>query len=137
VVFFPWFGEGSNVIGVVTDHDMCIALGTRNRKPSDVRVWDAMPRKLFTGMEEDDILCALNTLRDARIRRLLVIGRDSALVGVLSLDDIVLHAREHLVRKDISYGEVENIYQAIRRRPEPANKAGVTVSFNALSPKGT
>ena len=80
--FLPVIGDGGNVIGVVTDRDMCIALGTRNRKPSDVRVWDVMPRKLFTCMEGDDVHCALKTLRGARIRRLPVIDRDGRLVGV-------------------------------------------------------
>ena len=137
--FLPVIGDGGNVIGVVTDRDMCIALGTRNRKPSDMRVWDVMPRKLFTCMEGDDVHCALKTFRGARIRRLPVIDRDGGLAGVLSIDDIVLHAREHLLRKDISYEDVENAYKAIRGRPAlpdtscPApvssNREGVTVSF--------
>jgi CBS domain-containing protein len=99
--FLPVVGDGGNVIGVVTDRDMCIALGTRNRKPSDVHVWDVMPRKLFSCMEGDDIHCALKTLREGRIRRLPVVDRDSVLVGVLSVDDILLHAPEQLVRKDM------------------------------------
>jgi len=126
--FLPVVGEGGNVIGVITDRDMCIALGTRNRKPSDIRVWDVMPHKLFTCMEGDDVHCALKTLRGARIRRLPVIDRDGTLVGVLSIDDIVLKAREHLLRKDISYDDVENTYKAIRGRPgtpSPAATADV------------
>jgi CBS domain-containing protein len=114
--FLPVVGEGGNVIGVITDRDMCIALGTRNRKPSDIRVWDAMPHKLFTCMEGDDVHCALKTLRGARIRRLPVIDRDGSLVGVLSIDDIVLKAREQLVRNDVTYRDVEKTYQAIRGR---------------------
>ncbi len=132
--FLPVVGDGGNVIGVVTDRDICIALGTRNRKPSDVRVWDVMPHKLFTCMEGDDVHCALKTLRSAKIRRLPVIDRDGSLVGVLSIDDIVLKAKEHFLRKDISYADVENTYKAIRGRPllqTPAtsNREGVTVSF--------
>lgn len=134
--FLPVVGDGGNVIGVITDRDICIALGTRNRKPADLRVWDVMPRKLFTCMEGDDVHCALKTLRSARIRRLPVVDRDGSLVGVLSIDDIVLHAREHLLRKDISYRDVENTYKAIRGRPIPpepmcadSNKEGVTVEF--------
>jgi CBS domain-containing protein len=118
--FLPVIGDGGNVIGVVTDRDMCIALGTRNRKPSDLRVWDVMPHKLFTCMEGDDVHCALKTLRGAKIRRLPVVDRDGALAGVLSIDDIALHAREHLAGKDISYRDVENTYQAIRGRPAHA-----------------
>jgi CBS domain-containing protein len=133
--FLPVVGDGGNVIGVVTDRDMCIALGTRNRKPSDLRVWDVMPRKLFTCMEGDDVHCALNTLRAARIRRLPVIDRDGSLVGVLSINDIVLHAREHVVRKDFSDREVEDTYTAVCARPAIpiASKAGVTASFRALN----
>jgi CBS domain-containing protein len=115
--FLPVVGDGGNVVGVITDRDMCIALGTRNRKPSDVRVWDVIPHKLFTCMEGDDVHCALKTLRSARIRRLPVVDRDGTLVGVLSIDDIVVKAREHLLRKDISYEDVENTYKAIRGRP--------------------
>jgi len=118
--FLPVVGDGGNVIGVITDRDMCIALGTRNRKPSDVRVWDVMPHNLFTCMEGDDVHCALKTLRGAKVRRLPVIDRDGSLVGVLSIDDVVLHAREHLLRKDISYSDVENTYKAIRGRPLPS-----------------
>jgi CBS domain-containing protein len=115
--FLPVVGDGGNVIGVLTDRDMCIALGTRNSKPSSVRVWDVMSHKLFTCMEGDDVHCALKTLRGARIRRLPVIDRDGALAGVISIDDIVLHAREHILRKGISYSDVENTYRAIRGRP--------------------
>lgn len=129
--FLPVVGDGGNVIGVITDRDMCIALGARNRKPSDLRVWDVMPHKLFTCMEGDDVHCALKTLRGAKVRRLPVIDRDGALAGVLSIDDIVLGAREHLLRKDISYSDVENTFKAIRGRPVAAeHHPEVSVSFH-------
>ncbi len=127
--FLPVVGDGGNLIGVVTDRDMCIALGARNRKPSDLRVRDVMPRKLFKCMEGDDVNSALKTLRDATIRRIPVVDRESVLVGVISIDDIVLNARELLLDKKVSYGAVANAYNAIRSRPLLANKAGVTVSF--------
>lgn len=129
--FLPVVGDGENVIGVITDRDICIALGTRNRKPSDLRVWDVMPHKLFTCMEGDDVHCALKTMRGAKIRRLPVVDRDGSLVGVLSIDDIVLHAREHFLRRDINYADVENTYKAIRGRaivaePHPAVEVSLT-----------
>jgi CBS domain-containing protein len=68
--FLPVVGDGGNVIGVLTDRDMCIALGTRNQKPSDLRVWDVMSHKLFTCMDGDDVHSALKTLRAAKVRRL-------------------------------------------------------------------
>ncbi len=110
--FLPVVGDGGNVIGVITDRDICIGLGTRNRKPSDLRVWDVMPHKLFTCMEGDSIHCALTTMREARIRRLPVVDRDDALVGVLSVDDILAHLRDRFIRPDIS-SDVEGVCEAI------------------------
>lgn len=111
--FLPVVGEGGNVIGVITDRDICIAAGTRNRRPSELLVRDVMSGKLFTCTAEDDVHCALKTIRIQGIRRLPVIDREGALVGILSMDDIALQAREHALSKDVSYEDVEDTYKAI------------------------
>ena len=115
--FLPVVGEGGNVIGVVTDRDISIALGTRNQRPAELRVWDLMHNRLFTCTAEEDVHCALKTLRAQKVRRLPVIDREGGLVGVLSIDDIVLKARGHASGKDVSYKDVEDTYKAIQRRP--------------------
>jgi len=111
--FLPVVGEGGNVIGVITDRDICIALGIHNRKPSELLVKNVMPPELFTCTPTDDVHSALKTIRIEGVRRLPVVDREGALAGVLSLDDIVLRAREHAFRKDVSYNDVEDAYKAI------------------------
>jgi len=91
--FLPVIGEGGNVIGIITDHDISVAVGTRHERPSELLVNDAMPAKLFTCTADDSIRCALTTMRIEGLRHLPVIDREGALVGVLSLDDIALHER--------------------------------------------
>src|SRR5258708_31652416 len=91
--FLPVVGEGGNVIGVITDRDICIALGTRNRKPAGILVRDVVLSKqytfpkLFTCTPDDEIHNVLTTMRIGRIRRVPVIDREGSLVGILSLDD--------------------------------------------------
>src|SRR5579864_2926570 len=122
--FLPVVGKGGNVIGVITDRDICIALGTRNQKPTDVRVKDVMlPKqytfpKLFTCTPYDDIHCVLKTMRIEKIRRLPVIDREGALLGIFSLDDIVLGACECAGKHDISCQDVVGAYKAICARPK-------------------
>lgn len=111
--FLPVVGEGGNVIGVITDRDISIALGTRNRRPSELLIKDVASPKLFTCTAEDNVHCALKTMRIEGIRRLPVIDREGALVGVLSIDDIALKAHEHALKKDVSYEDVEDTYKAI------------------------
>lgn len=117
--FLPVVGEGGNVIGAITDRDMCIALGTRDKTAVGVLVRDVMlPNeytfpKLFTCTPDDDIHCVLTTLRTSRIRRIPVINREGDLEGVLSMDDIVLHACVHAGKHDISCKDVVEAYKAI------------------------
>jgi len=125
--FLPVIGEGGNVVGVITDRDISIALGTRNRRPSEVLVADVMPRSLFTCTAEDSVACALTTMRVEGLRRLPVVDREGTLTGVLSIDDLVLKARENASMKDVSNADIEDAFRAIcghfTRMPGHASKA--------------
>jgi CBS domain-containing protein len=122
--FLPVSGEGGNIIGVITDRDISIALGTRNRRPSEVLAKDVMSGRLFTCTADDSVACALTTMRIEGLRRLPVIDREGALVGVLSIDDLVLKARENAFSKDVSYTDVEETYKAIHGHAARTSKNG-------------
>jgi len=122
--FLPVRGEGGNVIGVITDRDISIALGTRNRRPSEVLVKDVMSGRLFTCTPDDSVACALTTMRIEGLRRLPVVNCEGALVGVLSIDDLVIKARENALSKDVSYKDVEDTYKAINGHAARILKAG-------------
>ena len=122
--FLPVIGDGGNVVGVVTDRDVSIALGTRDRKPSEVLVRDIMLPKdrtfpaLYVCTPDDRLRCVLKTMREQKIRRVPVVDREGALQGVLSIDDLVLHACEQAGPEGISCREVIETFKAIRRSPE-------------------
>jgi CBS domain-containing protein len=111
--FVPVVGEGGNVIAVITDRDIAIALGTRKQRASEMLVRDVMSKRLYTCTPDDEIHTALKTLSTEGIRRLPVIDREGALAGVLSFDDVVVNARAHPLKKDISYEDVEDTYKGI------------------------
>jgi len=119
--FLPVVGEGGNVVGVITDRDICVALGTRSEKASEVLVREVvLPKdrtyaKLYTCTPDDKIHCVLKTMREAKIRRLPVVNAEGELQGILSIDDLVLQACEHAGKEGISCAEVVETYQAICR----------------------
>lgn len=90
--FLPVINAQGNVIGVVTDRDICIALGTRNRLPGEITVGEIISGKVVACRPEDDLRTALATMAQEKVRRLPVITADGKLEGILSMDDIVLHA---------------------------------------------
>jgi len=104
--------ENGRAIGMITDRDVAIALGTRNARASDTLVRDVALPKVFFCLAGDDIHSALNTMRAQQVRRLPVVDNEGALVGIVSLDDVVLIAAEKLPTA-LSYGDVVDTMKAI------------------------
>ena len=90
--FLPVLDPESNVRGVLTDRDIAIALGTRNLRAGELTVREVTQGSVVSCGPEDDIHVALQTMREGRVRRLVVIDPGGKLAGVISMDDIVLHA---------------------------------------------
>lgn len=88
----PVVDAEEKVIGVITDRDICIALGTRNRLPGEVAVNDVARSRVHSCKADDDLVLALQTMAEAKVRRLPVVDAAGKLEAILSLDDIVFHA---------------------------------------------
>ena len=118
----PVLNREGRVTGVVTDRDICIALGTRNRPAAEITVGEIQPAKLFTCRADDDIHTALGILAEQKIRRLPVVDTESKLQGILSLDDIVLHANTSAAGRvpELSNSEVVEYMKRIYRSNEVA-----------------
>jgi CBS domain-containing protein len=78
--------------GVVTDRDMYVALATRNERAAHLKVGAVATKTVVTCTPEDDVLQALTLMKQALVRRLPVVGFGNTVLGVLSMNDIVLAA---------------------------------------------
>ena len=88
----PVLDAEEGVISMITDRDVCIALGTRNLRASDVNVKDVAPSRVFVCLDSDDISYALKTMVSQNVRRLPVINNEGKLVGIILIDDFLLHS---------------------------------------------
>ena len=114
----PVVNEEGRVNSVITDRDICIALGTRNQRACDLKVSDVTCRAAVVCHPEDHLRSALKSMADQRVRRLPVVDSAGKLVGILSLEDITLQARHHgdTDRPPVSFEDVMNTLRAIYRR---------------------
>ena len=87
----PIVDAKKKVIGIVTDRDLCVALGTRNRLPGEITVGEVANGQVYSCRGQDDIHTALRTMANKRVRRLPVVSQEGVLEGILSMDNIVLH----------------------------------------------
>jgi len=102
--------DDGELAGIVTDRDMFIALGTRNTRAVHVKVGAVATTAVSTCGPDDDVEAALATMKRARVRRLPVIDTNRKLVGIMSLNDIVLAAGDN---KPVRNKDVIDTLQAI------------------------
>jgi CBS domain-containing protein len=84
-------------VGIFTDRDIALEIVAKGTDPGSINVGDAMSFDLTTVDEDDDLMHVIEVMRDKGIRRVPVIDADEALVGILTVDDIVDLLSEVLV----------------------------------------
>jgi len=102
--------ENGKLAGIVTDRDMFIALATRDRRASEMTVGQVAGTHVFTCEPDDDVHAALMTMKQHCVRRLPVKGFAHTVVGIVSMNDILLAAGP---RKAVRNDEVVDTLQAI------------------------
>lgn len=119
--FLPVTGANGKIAGVVTDRDICIALGTRNCLAGEVKVKEVMSNRLFACSPEDDVHIALQRMEEGGVRRLPVTVENGTLVGVVSMDDLLLRGEAPTIgkRPELSIDEVVRSYRAVDQRRVP------------------
>ena len=116
----PIVNDGRKVVGMITDRDICMASAMRNRNPSAILVEEVMNATVYAADAEEDVEQALQTMREHKIRRLPVLNQAGELEGIVSMNDIVLHAKARNGKKPpIDYTDVVKAYQAICEHPVP------------------
>jgi CBS domain-containing protein len=81
-------------------------------------------KPVFTCGPDEDVHAALKTMRKHQVRRIPVIDGVGKLAGILSVDEIVLHAEKGSEKKySISYEDIVDTLKAIcEHRPAEAAK---------------
>jgi CBS domain-containing protein len=88
----PVVDEKNKVLGIVTDRDFFIALGTRDKRPSELTVHEVMSDEVATCTPDCEARRALNLMESHKVRRLPVVDQDGLLRGMISLNDLIRHA---------------------------------------------
>jgi CBS domain-containing protein len=114
------------VVGMITDRDICTAVGTRRQVAFRVRVGDLITGKLYGCSPDDDVKGALGIMKKTQVRRLPVTDDAGVLQGIISISDVVLCAEKatNAERPVISYEDIVEAYSAIC---EPAGVATIEI----------
>jgi CBS domain-containing protein len=104
-------GNGDQKIsGVVTDRDIALYLGERDRKPSDVRASDVMTKDVVSVAPDADIHEVSRKMQDAQVRRVLV-TEGKRLTGVIATADLARASAQS--NRDKIGEEVEKVMEKV------------------------
>lgn len=96
-------------IGIVTDRDIVMAIVARELSPEGLSVGDIMTGGLVTAKARDGVFETIQLMRTEGIRRAPIVDDTGALVGIVSLDDLLELLAEEL-------GNLAGLLRQERRR---------------------
>ena len=77
----PVLDNAGRPVGILTDRDICLALGFRPLPAAGIPITDVMSKKVYACGPGEEILEALETMRNKKVRRLPVVDAAGQLVG--------------------------------------------------------
>jgi CBS domain-containing protein len=80
--------DGGRVVGLLTDRDVAVRAVAAGCNPRTTLVSDVMTHDVVCGRDDQDVAEAARLMERHQVRRLPVLGRDGALVGIVSLGDL-------------------------------------------------
>ncbi len=89
-------GQARQVCGVLTDRDLIIGVLAQGLDARPLCVEDFMSEYPATMREDDSLIDVMRSMRRNGVRRLPVVTGDRALVGLITLDDVLKILSEEL-----------------------------------------
>ena len=109
----PVVDAGRRIVGMITDRDICMAVCTRNKLATELKVAEVISGKVYACAPADNVRDALETMQSSQLRRLPVVDADGTLRGILSINDVVLHSRRGQSKKHISHRDAMETMKAL------------------------
>ncbi|OHB61085.1 MAG: hypothetical protein A2Y12_13835 [Planctomycetes bacterium GWF2_42_9] len=92
------------VVGIITDRDIVVRCVAESLDPQRTQVKKAMTTDIFSCSEDMELEEAAELMEEKQVHRLLVLGEDGSVTGILTVGDIARKTadqEDHLVHEVI------------------------------------
>jgi len=89
--FVPIVGKNGEILGVVTDRDLCMAVVRSDRRAAEIPLAEVCSGRVVSCGPAQEIHDVLQIMESARVHRLPVV-EDGRLKGIISMTDVLRHA---------------------------------------------
>ncbi|HYG86375.1 MAG TPA: CBS domain-containing protein [Azospirillum sp.] len=86
--------DGSKLVGIVTDRDITVRATSAGLGPDSCKVSEVMTERPRYCYEDDSVIEVTRLMADRQIRRVPVVDRNDRLIGIVSLGDLAIDAKD-------------------------------------------
>jgi len=104
-------GDKRTPAGIVTDRDIVVEVLAEGLNPQGLTAGDIMTSKLVTVKEHDGMFEVLRLMRSEGVRRAPIVDETGALIGIVSLDDLL-----EVIAEEV--GDLASLIREERRKEE-------------------
>ena len=90
--FLPILGRNGRVVGVLTDRDVCLGALRLGKAYPEIPIMEVATRDVISCSPDDALGFAERLMQENRVRRLPVVDRNGALVGIIAQADMAREA---------------------------------------------
>jgi len=100
VGYVPIVDEKDQLVGIITDRDICIQVVAENKKPEEEKLKDYVTPKPYTCKPGDDISKAIQLMKAHQVRRIPIVDDTDQCLGIISLGDLAVgtHMEKEIFR---------------------------------------
>jgi len=87
----PVVASSGEVVGMITDRDICMAAAIKHCDPASIRVSEVISGNVYACSPDAEVHTAFSIMKQKHVRRLPVVtAEEGKLVGILSINDMEL-----------------------------------------------
>jgi CBS domain-containing protein len=109
----PVLAADGRAISVITDRDIAMSAYIHGKAFGEIKVSEAMSRRLVTVQPTDDLHLVEERMRGEQVRRIPVVDSMGALKGIVTVNDLAHHLRKSRTVNGVTPEEVAGTVAAI------------------------
>lgn len=94
--------ENGQIVGMLSDRDIAVRAVAEGADPAATPAREVMSRDVISCFDDQDAREVAKLMEQNRVRRIVVVNRKNEAVGLVSVDDLAMHAETKALADEVA-----------------------------------